>query len=65
MGNQEGLEHVVQVRDHTEVVERDESAQLHVLNQCPQRQETNISDEKEKELEGDNTAEIPIALYGK
>ena len=47
VGDQEWLEHVVKVRDHTEVVQWDESAQLHVLNQGPKWKETNITKEKE------------------
>lgn len=59
---QEWLERIVQVWDHLEVVKRDESAQLHVLNQGPQRKETDLSVEQNEELEPDDTAEIPENL---
>lgn len=62
--NKEGLEHVIQVWNHTEVVEWDESTELHVLNQGPHWEESNISHEEEDVLEDDDTAEIPVALDG-
>jgi general stress protein YciG len=59
---QEWLECIIQVWDHLEVVQRDESAQLHVLNQGPQRKETDLSVKQDEELEPDDTAEIPEHL---
>lgn len=62
MRYQEWLEGIIQVRDHLEVVEWDESTQLHVLDQGPQRKETDLSVEQNGELEPDDTAKIPENL---
>jgi len=61
---QEWLEGIVQVWDHLKVVKRDESAQLHVLNQGPQRKETDLSLKQNGELDPDDTAKIPENLLG-
>jgi hypothetical protein len=42
MGDQEGLESVIQIWDHPEILEWDECDELHVLNHGPHRNQPNI-----------------------
>lgn len=51
VSNQEWLESIIQVRNKLEVVERHEGDQLHVLDEHPQRQEPDVSEEKHDELD--------------
>jgi hypothetical protein len=50
MRNEEWLESIVQVRNQLKVIDGHESHKLHVLDQYPKWQETNISEEKHEEL---------------
>ena len=65
MRNQEGFEGIIQVGYHLEVVEGDEGTQLHVLNQGPHGQETEVLEEKEEVLNDNNSNEVPISFDSK
>jgi len=64
VSNQEWLECIVQIRYQSKIVKWNECNQLHVLNQGPQRKESDASKEKHEELEPNDTAEVPICLDG-
>jgi len=55
MRYQEGFEKVIEIRNQFEVVQWHKSNKLHVLNQGPERQKSNISEEKNNELEDNNS----------
>jgi len=64
MGNQEWLKHIVKIWNHTEVVQWDECAELHILDQGPNWQEADVTQEQEDVLETDNCTQIPVAFDG-
>ena len=52
--HQHRLEGVVQVWNESEIIQRDESNQLHVLNNSPEREESDATTHKDGELEPDS-----------
>lgn len=65
MRNEEWLERVVEVWYQSEVVQWNESTQLHVLDKRPKWQEADVPEEKHKELEDYDAEKVPIAFYSK
>lgn len=64
VGYEEGLEGVVEIWNESEVVQGNEGTELHVLDEGPEGQETDVLEVEHEELEDDDTKKVPVSLLG-